>query len=86
MQFRLNDLHLEKQEETGRRGKKTVAKERLYKHILSRIRKIYPGFNVGITTGQQGDRANRWRHPYRHWLFVPANARTDPAQTKSRQK
>lgn len=86
MQFRLNNLHLEKRRETGRRGKKTIAKERLYKHILLRIRDIYPGFNVGITTGKQGDKANRWQHPYRHWLFVPANVRIDSTKTKSRQK
>jgi hypothetical protein len=63
-----------------------LAKEQLYKHILSRIRKIYPGFNVGITTGQQGNKTNRWRHPYRHWLFIPANAQIDVTQTKAHKK
>ncbi len=86
MQFRLNNLHLEKLEGTRRRGKRTLAKEQLYKHILGRIRKIYPNFNVGITTGQQGNKANRWHHPYRHWLFIPANAQIDATQTKAHKK
>ena len=53
MQFRLNDKHKEKLPGSNRRGKKTIAKEKLYKHINSRIRDIYPGFNIGITTGKQ---------------------------------
>jgi hypothetical protein len=47
----------------------TLAKLRIYKHINKRIREIYPGFNIGITTGHQGDKANRWHHRYRHWNF-----------------
>lgn len=73
MQFRLNDKHLEKPAGKHRRGKRTVAKEAVYKHISARIRRIYPGFNIGISTGTGGELANRWNHPYRHWLFTPAD-------------
>ena len=41
-----------------------------------------PNFNVGITTGLDGDWPNRWHHPYRHWLFVPRNHRVDGRLTK----
>ncbi len=82
MQFRLNDKHLAKPPGATRRGKKTIAKERLYKHINRRIRELYPGFNVGISTGTEGARENRWRHPYRHWKFVPARSRRDPFRGK----
>lgn len=55
-----------------RRGKRTVAKERLYKEINKEIRKIYPNFNVGTNTGCHYGPSDRWTHPYRHWLFTPA--------------
>ena len=74
MQFRLNDKHKEKLPGSSRRGKKTIAKEKLYKHINSRIRDIYPGFNIGITTGKQDDITNLWKHSYRHWMFIPNDA------------
>ncbi|MFQ6035990.1 MAG: DUF3800 domain-containing protein [Sedimentisphaerales bacterium] len=73
MQFRLNNKHKIKPPGAKRRGKRTIAKEKLYKHINAKIRGIYPRFNVGITTGLQGDIANRWKHSYRHWLFVPTD-------------
>jgi len=82
IQFRLNDKHKEKPEGARIRGKKTRAKEKLYKRILVRIRQIYPGFNVGISTGQEGHPANRWEHAYRHWSFVPRNYRWDSSRTK----
>ena len=71
MQFRLNDKHKEKVPGTNKRGRRTLAKEAVYKHINARIRRIRPGFNIGISTGVDGDRANRWHHAYRHWLFLP---------------
>ncbi|MEJ6952107.1 DUF3800 domain-containing protein [Natronospora cellulosivora (SeqCode)] len=51
IQFRLNDKHKIKPPGKYRRGKKTIAKEKLYKHINKLIREIYPNFNVGISTG-----------------------------------
>lgn len=84
MQFRLNEQHTIVPEGKRRRGKRTRAKEALYKHINQRIRQIYPHFNIGITTGHQGDRANRWRFPYRHWLFKATETEFVPSKTKKR--
>lgn len=84
MYFRLNDLHLEKPEGQRLRGKRTIAKEKLYKVINGRIRKLYPNFNIGISTSSV-DKRNRWEHPYRHWLFVPADAIADKTQAKSKK-
>jgi hypothetical protein len=70
--FRLNDKHKEKTARNGtRRGSRTRAKERVYRHILTRIQNIYPHFNIGKSTGQPEPDC-RWTHPYRHWLFTPA--------------
>lgn len=84
IQFRLNDKHKEKPAGQHRRGKRTIAKERLYKHINGRIRELYPNFNIGVSTGVSGSRANRWVHPYRHWLFVPADKKLDLGKTKGK--
>lgn len=75
MAFRLNDMHKEKRPETNRRGKRTIAKEKLYKHINKKIREIRPNFNIGISTGIDGDIQNRFTHAYRHWLFIPSSSR-----------
>lgn len=82
MQFRLNNLHLEKPEGNYRRGKRTIAKEKLYKHINLLIREIYPGFNIDDTTGIKGEFKNRWEHPYRHWLFVSNESEYDGTKAK----
>lgn len=73
MQFRLNDKHKEKPEGQRIRGKRTRAKERVYKEIYGLIRTLYPGyqFNIGISTGMDGNPAALWHDPYRHWLFLP---------------
>lgn len=78
MFFRLNKLHLEKSEETGRRGKRTIAKEKLYKHIHKRICGIRPNFNAGVSTSVDGDKVNRWLYPYLHWKFTPSQAVKKP--------
>lgn len=70
MEFRLNNKHLLKAPGSRRRGKRTIAKEKLYKHIYSHIRDIYPNFNIGESTGTNGDNSNRWSHSYRHWKFI----------------
>ncbi|MCY7770845.1 DUF3800 domain-containing protein [Bacillus haynesii] len=72
MFFRLNKLHLEKNEETGRRGKRTIAKEKLYKHIHKRICEIRPNFNIGVSTSNDGHLSNKWAYPYSHWKFTPS--------------
>lgn len=86
MQFRLNDKHKEKPEGSRLRGKRTVAKERVYRHILARIRRIRPTFNPGISTGTGGVPASRWHDPYRHWLFVPDNAVLRPEFSKGAKR
>ena len=80
MAFRLNDLHKAIPAGAKRRGKRTVAKEKLYKHILARVRAMYPHFNIGITTGGGPDR--QWEQPYRHWAFVPKDHEYDESLTK----
>lgn len=84
--FRLNDKHLEKLPGTRRRGKRTRAKEALYKLILAEIRKIRSGFNIGVSTSLRGDFANRWNDPYRHWLFVPKDFEYEDKLTKRGEK
>ncbi|NBV87425.1 MAG: hypothetical protein EBS01_14440, partial [Verrucomicrobia bacterium] len=71
MSFRLNDKHRQIPEGERRRGKRTVAKEKLYKLILTEIRRSKSGFNIGISTGSGGDPYYNWNAPYAHWLFVP---------------
>lgn len=85
MQFRLNDKH--KPTVKGqRRGNRTIAKSRLYKHINQRIRQTYPRFNIGTSTGVNSDVANRWHHSYRHWLFLPSEFSKDKTRTKRANK
>jgi Protein of unknown function (DUF3800) len=71
--FRLNDLHLAIPAGKKRRGKRTRAKEALYNEMNKRMRQLRPSFNVGISTGTDGDLANRWNHSYRHWRFLPSD-------------
>ncbi|CAD5257278.1 MULTISPECIES: DUF3800 domain-containing protein [unclassified Imperialibacter] len=73
MAFRLNDQHKEKPAGQKRRGKRTLAKEKVYKYINTRIREIRPHFNIGISTGIDNDKLDRFLHPYRHWLFTPSD-------------
>lgn len=73
MAFRLNKMHLAIPDGKKRRGKRTLAKERVYKHILNHIKQIYPNFNIGISTGLEGNKDNLWIQEYRHWRFLPYN-------------
>lgn len=87
MQFRLNDKHLDKPEGSRTRGKRTLAKERVYKHINASIRALYGGkqFNIGISTGRpNAEAAHEWKDPYRHWVFTPKGAVVHPEFAKSR--
>lgn len=83
MSFRLNNKHREKPEGSRFRGKKTIAKENLYKHILGHIKRVLnsPNFNIGITTGTT-DISDYWNMSYRHWAFVPKEFREDPSKFK----
>ena len=82
--FKLNGLDKVKIEGTNRRGKTTIAKEKLYKVILSNIREIYPNFNIGISTSDHGNEKNRWLDSYRHWNFKANNSEFNPLLTKKR--
>lgn len=84
--FKLNNLDKVKIEGTNKRGRRTIAKEKLYKVILKNIREIYPNFNIGITTGIRGNIKNRWLDPYRHWLFKTKNSILDKTLTKNANK
>ena len=83
MTFRLNNKHLERAPGQIGPGKRTVAKERLYRHILAEIKRATgkAGFNIGISTGATHP-DGRWSDPYLHWLFVPAKHRFDDTLTK----
>ena len=76
MAFHLNKKHLEVPDGAKEQGKKTKAKEDLFQHILSLIRMVNkdPDFNIYDNTQPESGRA-RWRVPYRHWKFVPAEFR-----------
>ena len=82
MAFRLNDKHKRKPPGQTCRGSRTIAKEKLYKFLRTRICAIYPNFNIGETTGKEGDWRNLWRHPYRHWKFIPREHEIDEAKAK----
>lgn len=72
MNFRLNGFHKLKPQGSRTRGKRTIAKEKLYKHILKRICDIHPNFNIGVSTGFRGIDNPHWNSPYEHWLFKPS--------------
>jgi Protein of unknown function (DUF3800) len=89
MQFRLNDKHLEKPEGSRTRGKRTLAKERVYRHINQSIRILYGGkqFNIGVSTGRPDPAVNHeWSDPHRHWLFKPKDGVIRPEFAKDRNK
>lgn len=82
MNFKLNEMNKEKIEGTNRRGKRTIAKEKLYKVILKNISEIYPNFNIGVSTSSRGDLSNAWKDPYRHWCFKSRDSTFDSNLTK----
>ena len=88
--FRLNDKHLIKDID-GKRARRTIIKESLYKYIRAKICKLHPGFNVGTNTGIT-KLSDRWEQAYRHWSFVPNNSivnediPTQKAQTKKQPR
>jgi len=82
MAFRLNDRHKAKPEGQHRRGKRTIAKESLYRYIINRVRQIYPHFNIGESTGLKGDLSNRWRHSDCHWKLIPRDHKRDLSRAK----
>lgn len=82
--FRLNNKHKVKDSNTNRRGKRTILKEKIYKHICSKIREIKPGFNIGESTGISSPE-DRWKYPYSHWSFKPTSCVRDLSKSKKRK-
>lgn len=83
--FRLNDKHKQKLPGTRKRGKRTILKEKLYKHINFRIRQLRRGFNIGMSTGFEVP-FEIWTQPYRHWSFIPKCHEEDVTRTKTYKK
>ena len=81
MCFRLNNKHKEKIDNTNKRGKRTILKEKLYKYINIRLRSIRPNFNIGESTGIVY-LSDRWSQSYRHWSFKPTNCIRDFSYSK----
>jgi len=78
MNFRLNDKHKEKPPGQRLRGKRTRAKEQLYKFLLDKIRQMRPNFNIGVSTAGN----EQWETGYAHWRFVSRGAEFDAGRTK----
>jgi hypothetical protein len=73
MYYRLNNLHLAVPEGLEHRGKRTIAKEKLYKNIIGHINELMPNFDISETTNVQDETVPDcyWNHAYRHWRFIP---------------
>jgi hypothetical protein len=84
--FRLNNKHRAIPEGKRCRGKRTVAKEKLYKWILKEIHTLYPNFNIGISTGKGDGMQSLWLDAYRHWQFIPKVHVYDETKTKESKR
>ena len=68
----LNNKHnLEIPADATERGKRTIAKEKLFYQILGHIRNLkgYENFEIYCDTPVESA-VDYWRHPYRHWQFL----------------
>lgn len=76
MAFVLNKKHLETAPGTNERGKRTIAKEKLYNHIVELIKESNgcEVFCICETTPAKSPK-DYWITPYRHWKFLPAEFR-----------
>lgn len=82
--FRLNNKHKVIDPQTGKRGNRTIAKEKLYKYINAKIRELKPGFNIGESTGISSIE-DRWNYPYMHWSFKPSSSVRDYSKSKNKK-
>lgn len=73
MYYKLNQLNLVIPEGEDSRGKRTVAKEKLFEHINQHIKDIFPNFDIAKTTElkERDSVLSYWEDPYRHWRFIP---------------
>lgn len=83
--FKLNEKNKLKAEGENKIGKRTLVKLKLYKHINTRIREIYPYFNIGVTTPIRIP-SDSWTQVYRHWSFIPKYHTRDASRTKKAKK
>ena len=76
MAFVLNKKHLETAHSTNERGKRTIAKEQLFNHIIELIKESNgcEVFCICETTPSKSPK-DYWITPYRHWKFLPAEFR-----------
>jgi len=72
MSFYLNEKYKNFNPITNQQGNRTIAKEKLCKHILDKIHEICPKFNANATTDVKNV-VNLWQDKYRHWCFTPEN-------------
>jgi hypothetical protein len=86
IQSRLNEKHTRPHPPARLRSKRARAKAEVYAAVQKRIRKLYPNFNVGVSTATSGGLEERFTHPYRHWLFVPNGTTIDSSKTKKASK
>jgi len=66
-------LHLAVPEGQVDRGKRTVAKDKLYNNIIEHINEVMPNFNIYETTDDYDNKIPDcyWNHAYRHWRYIP---------------
>ncbi|MDR6626746.1 DUF3800 domain-containing protein [Caulobacter segnis] len=83
IQSRLNESHTKPIPPAKRRSKRARAKEIVYQKIKERIWRLYPNFNIGVSTGAP-NYVERWTHPYRHWCFVPNGSTIDRSRGKKK--
>ena len=71
MFYRLNDLHLAVPEGQKARGKRTIAKDKLFNNIIEHINEVMPNFNIYETTDEYDNKVPDcyWNHAYRHWRY-----------------
>ena len=81
MAFHMNRMHLATPDgNSSAPGKKTLAKEELFQHILCLIKEANGTQDFDIYENTQPETGRgRWRVPYRHWKFVPAEFREKKA-------
>ncbi|MCU7551257.1 DUF3800 domain-containing protein [Chitinophagaceae bacterium LB-8] len=82
--FRLNNKHKEMPPEKKQRGKRTIAKEKLYKHINKKIRTLRTGFHIGTNTAITS-KEEYWQHSYQLLKLGPSELKIDinPLNKKS---
>jgi hypothetical protein len=69
--FRLNNKHKEIPQGKKHRGKRTIAKEKLYRHISKKLREIRGNFHFGANR-RIVCKEDYWWQPFHHWNCNPS--------------